>query len=198
MSAMPKPRKLTAIEYLAIEEKAEFKSEFFDGEMFVMSGATVWHNIIKDNIVGELHGKLKGGPCFTMSSDMRLNVTPTGLYTYPDLVIVCGRVEFDPLNANTITNPTVVVEVLSPSTETYDRGAKFRKYQKLASVKEIVFVSQDLPVVEVYARQSDGRWVLSTYDDPAGSFALSSVAVTVLLADVYRNVEFPPESPSQG
>jgi len=198
MSAITKPRKLTPIEYLAIEEKAEFKSEFFNGEMFAMSGASPWHCVVKDNLVLEIGNQLRGGPCFTMSSDMRLNVHPSGLYTYPDLLIVCGPMKFDPLNANTIMNPTIVVEVLSPSTMHYDRGAKLRKYQKLDSVKEIVLVSQDLPLVEVYARQPNGQWVYLTFDDVEGSFTLDSVQVSVPLVDIYRNVEFPtdPSTPS--
>lgn len=130
-----------------------------------------------------------------MSSDQRLKASRTGLYTYPDIMILCGPPEFDPQNANTILNPAVVIEVLSPSTEAYDRGVKFRHYQKLPSVREIVLVNQDEPVIEVFARQADGRWVLGTFEDQAGSFALTIVPVTVSLADVYRDVTFPDAPP---
>ncbi len=194
MSGIPKPRKLTVAEYLVIEAAAEIKSEFYDGEMFAMTGANPPHNIVKDNLVGELHARLKGESCRTMSSDQRVMIPRTGLYTYPDIVIVCGRPEYDPADANTLVNPVVVVEILSPSTEGYDRGAKFRHYQKLASIREIVLVSQTQPLVQVFARQADGRWLLTTCDDLAGEFALTSVPVAVPLADVYRDVEWPEDT----
>lgn len=181
-------------EYLAIEEKAETKCEFYDGEMFAMTGASPPHNIVKDNLVVEVGSRLKGGSYRTMSSDQRVHIPRTGLYTYPDLVIVCGRPEYDPADPNTLVNPVVVVEVLSPSTEGYDRGAKVRQYQKLASVREIVLVSQTQPLVQVFARQADGRWLLTTFDDLSGEFALTSVPVAVPLADVYRDVEWPDGS----
>ncbi|MFO0811351.1 MAG: Uma2 family endonuclease [Gemmataceae bacterium] len=191
MSAIPKPRKLTVAEYLAIEAKAETKSEFYDGEMFAMAGASPPHNFIKENLSVEVGSRLRGSRCRTLSGDQRVMIPRTGLYTYPDLVIVCGRPEFDPADPNTLINPVVVVEILSPSTERYDRGAKFRQYQKLASVGEIVLVSQDQPLVQVFARQPDGRWLLTTFDDPSGEFSLTSVPVAVPLADVYRDVEWP-------
>ncbi|MFY7950960.1 MAG: Uma2 family endonuclease [Armatimonadaceae bacterium] len=125
MSAVPK-RKLTVAEYLAIEKKAEFKSEFFNGEMFAMAGASRQHNRLKDNMVIRIGSQLLGGPCQTFSSDQRVLIDRTGLYCYPDLLIVCGEVETADDDEDTITNPRVVIEVLSPTTERYDRGAKFR------------------------------------------------------------------------
>lgn len=193
MSAVPKPKKLTVAEYLAIEEKAERKSEFFDGEMFLMAGAAPKHNYTKDNLVGELHGRLRGGPCRTVSSDQRLHVERVGLYTYPDILIICGQREFDPVDPMSLLNPLVIFEILSASTESYDRGAKFRRYQQIPSVREIVLVSTEIPLVQVFARQDDGRWVLSTFDDMDGAFALTSVPVNVPLVDVYRDVEFDVE-----
>src|SRR5436190_8120239 len=123
MSTAPK-MKLTPAEYLAIERQAEFKSEYYRGEMFAMAGASRQHCFVKDNLAGELHQQLKGGPCRSLTSDMRLKVEPTGLYTYPDIAIICGKPEFEDNEADTLLNPTVIAEVLSDSTEKYDRGTK--------------------------------------------------------------------------
>jgi Uma2 family endonuclease len=193
MSAVPK-RKLTEAEYLAIERAAEFKNEFFNGEMFAMAGASREHNAIKENLIVELGSRLKGSPCRTYSSDQRLKVSRTGLYTYPDIVIVCGQAEYAENDRDTLLNPTVVIEVLSPSTEKYDRGTKFRQYQKLPSLKEYVMVSQSEPVCERYARRPDGTWALTVVEDLAGELAFESVPARIPLADIYAGVEFPDES----
>ncbi len=188
MSAEPK-KKLTEDEYLAIERGAVFKSDFYDGEMFATAGASRAHNELKDNLIIEVGSQLKGGRCRTYSADMRVKVKRSGLYTYPDILIVCGPPEVDPKHPDTLLNPQVVIEILSDSTESYDRGAKFRHYKRLASVQEYVLVSQDLVQVERFVRQPDETWILTTYDDPAGDFALATVPVRVPLADVYRGVE---------
>lgn len=147
------------------------------------------HNEVKENLIGELYGRLKGGRCRTYSSDQRVKVDRTGLYTYPDLVIVCGKPEFAPNDPDTLVNPQVVIESLSKTTESYDRGKKFQHYKRLPSVQEYVLVSQDRMQIERLVRQPDETWVLTTFDDPAGEFALATVAVRVPLADVYRGVE---------
>lgn len=194
MTPVPKP-KLTEAEYLAIEEKAEFKSEFYRGEMFAMSGASYSHNLVKDNLAGELHQQLKGGPCRKLTSDMKVRVNRTGLYTYPDVVVVCGEPEFLEGRDDVLLNPTAIVEVLSPSTEKYDRGAKFRQYEQIPSLREIILVAQDEPVVERFVRLPDGTWnrVLVTGLDSELAFA--SVAARVRLADVYAGVTFPETPP---
>ncbi len=182
--------KLTAREYLAIESRAEFKSEFFNGEMFAMSGASPRHNFILENLSGELFGRLKGGPCRAASSDQRVLVDRTGLYTYPDLLIVCGPLELDPENSHTIINPTAIVEVLSPTTEKYDRGAKFRNYQQILSLKEYVLVAQDEAVIERFVRQSDGSWGLVSFVGLEATLAFTTVPVQIPLADVYAGISF--------
>ena len=141
MSAAPKPRKLTVAEYFALEEKAERRSEFYDGEMFAMAGASREHNAITRNLTAEFHNRLKEGPCQVFVADLRVKVDRTGLYTYPDLLIVCGPPEYAPENRDTLVNPKVVIEVLSPSTERYDRTTKFRHYKQLPSVMEYVLVA---------------------------------------------------------
>jgi Uma2 family endonuclease len=193
MTALPKA-KLTVAEYLAIERRAEFKSEFYDGEMFAMAGASLPHNAVTENLSVRIGGQILGGPCRTYSRDLRVRVERTGLYCYPDLVIVCGEPQMAEEDKDTLTNPRVVFEVLSPSTERYDRRTKYRHYQQLPSVQEYVLVAQDEALCEQFVRQADGSWthVLSVGLDAA--LELKSVPVAVPLADVYAGVTFPPEA----
>ena len=194
MTAVPK-KKLTVAEYLAIEKAAEFKSEFYDGEMFAMAGASREHNRVSYNLTVELGVRLRGGPCEGFAADLRVKVDPTGLYTYPDLGIVCGPGEYDPLDRDTLINPTVLIEVLSPSTERYDRTVKFRHYKQIESLREYVLVFQDEPAVERRVRQPDGRWVLGEVVGLAAEFVLDSVPLLVPIEDVYRGFAFPPSRP---
>lgn len=138
MTAVPKPHKLTVEEYLAIEEKAERRSEFYEGQMFLMAGTSWEHNLIYSNLFARLSAQLWGGSCRILGTDQRLKIERTGLYTYPDLLIVCGQPEFAPENRHTLINPKVVIEILSDSTEHYDRTTKFRHYKKLPSVMEYI------------------------------------------------------------
>jgi len=190
MSAAPK-RRLTIEEYFAIEREAPFKSEFFDGEVFAMAGATSHHNIIKSNIEGELYGRLKGGPCRTMSSDQRVKVDRTGLVAYPDIVIYCGKLEFAVEDQDTICNPVAIIEVLSPSTEKYNRGMKFRNYQLIPSFKEYILVDQDEAVCERFIRQEDGSWALVSFVGLESELAFTSVEARIPLKDIYAGVTFP-------
>jgi len=194
MSALPKPR-LTASQYLSIERRAQYKSEFFDGEMFAMAGASFKHNEIKDALIAALRAIFKAGRCRTLSSDQRVLVDRTGLYTYPDIVILCGPGEFDPIDPETLTNPSVIIEVLSPSTEKYDRGQKFRNYQQIASLQEYVLVAQDEPVIDRYIRQPDGAWGLISFVGLTETLAFISIAASVPLADIYAGVDFPDATP---
>lgn len=195
MSAVPK-RKLTAAEYLAIEKRAAFKSEFCRGEMFAMAGASRAHNEVKDALIAALRAAFRGGPCRTYSSDQRVLVDATGLYTYPDIVLLCGPAETDPNDPDTLTNPTAVIEVLSPTTERYDRGATFRNYQRVPSLREYVLVAQDEPVIDRFVRQADGSWGLVSFVGLDATLALTSAPARVPLADVYAGVEFPAPPPA--
>jgi Uma2 family endonuclease len=194
MSAIPKT-KLTVQEYLAMEEKAEFKSEFFQGEMFAMAGANPHHNFINENLSGELYAQLKGSRCRALSRDQRVCVDRTGLYTYPDLVIVCGKPEYAESDANSLTNPQVIIEVLSPSTERYDRTTKFRHYQQLPSVQEYILVSQDEAMCERFTRQDDGSWAMVAFVGLEEMLQLKTVTVAVPLTDIYASVIFPDPPP---
>ena len=180
----------TAEEYLALERQADYKSEYVDGEIFALAGASEPHNLIVTNCVGELRQQLKGKPCKLYSSDMRVQLAKSRRYTYPDLVIVCGKAEFTDETRDTLTNPTLIIEVLSPSTESYDRGEKFEQYRKLDSLQTYVLVSQDKPLVEVFERQEGGRWLLSEYGGLDSSAPLPNINCELQLSEVYDRIDF--------
>ena len=195
MSTQPKTL-LTPAEYLAIERVAEFKSEFYRGEMFAMAGASRRHNQIVANIVGEFRERFKNGPCQIYPSDLRVRITPTGLYTYPDATIVCGENEFEDDQLDTLLNPTVVFEVLSDTTESYDRGTKVSHYRRLPSVQEYVLIAQNRASVECYVRQATGGWLLHEATTLEEHVRFDSVDVDVPMSEIYRNVEFDPADAS--
>jgi Uma2 family endonuclease len=188
LSSQPKTQ-LTPKEYLAIERKAEYKSEYFNGEMFAMGGASERHVLIVTNVVAELRGQLRRRPCTVYSTDLRVRVSPTGLYTYPDVVVVCGQAQFADDQKDTLLNPTLIVEVLSESTKDYDRGEKFEHYRSLASLNEYVLIAQDKHHVEHFVRQSDNRWLLSETNRLEDTIHLSSIDCDLALAEVYDKVE---------
>jgi Uma2 family endonuclease len=190
-------RKLSPQEYLVQERQADFKSEYLRGEVFAMAGASYEHTLIKDNLAGETRNQLKGGPCHVLTSDMRVKVSPTGLYTYPDIAIVCDPPKFEDEEFDTLLNPRVIVEVLSDSTEKYDRGDKFRHYRLVPSLQEYILVAQDRPLVERYVRQADDSWNLTAFEGLSQTFVFSSVPVRVSLAEIYAGVEFPKPSNSK-
>jgi Uma2 family endonuclease len=179
---------ITAAEYLEIERKAEIKSEYIAGRMYAMSGASRQHNLIAGNTLSEIHPQLRGKDCQAYVSDMRVKVSPTGIYTYPDVVAVCGEPRFEDAHVDTLLNPTVIVEVLSRSTEAYDRGEKFAHYRRIESLREYVLVAQDKIRIEHYRRDGE-EWVLSEISDPAGILHLPSIDCQVSVAAMYEKVE---------
>lgn len=183
-------RKLTESEYLEIERAAEFKSEFFDGEVFAMSGGSPRHSLIAVNFVSELRRVLRGKPCRPYNSDLRIKVEASGLITYPDLSVVCGPLEFLDEHGDTVVNPTLIIEVLSPSTEGYDRGKKFDNYRLIPSLREYVLVSQERPFIARYFKKDDGEWVLRDASGVEAVLHLDSLDETVSLAEIYLDVEF--------
>ncbi len=188
MSLQPKTY-LTPEEYLAIERKAEYKSEYFNGEMFAMAGASERHVLIVTNLVAELRGQLRRRPCTVYSTDLRVRVSSTGLYTYPDVVVVCGQPQFADDQKDTLLNPTLIIEVLSDSTKDYDRGGKFQHYRALASLTEYVLVAQDKCHVEHYVRQPENRWLLSETNELKDTIHLSSIECNLALVEVYDKVD---------
>ena len=191
--SLPEPlRRLTEAEYLEIERAAEFKSEFFDGEMFAMAGGTPQHSLIATNLAGEFRNRLKAGPCVTYNTDLRIKVEATGLCTYPDLSVICGPLQFAEGTDDTAVNPTVIVEVLSDSTEAYDRGKKFEHCRQITTLQEYLLVSQKEPRIEQFIRQPDGRWVLNEAAGLEARLELPSLRISLSLAEVFAKVHFVP------
>ena len=189
MSTHPKTR-ITPEEYLALERRAEIKSEYLDGEVFATSGTTLLHNIIVLNIATELNTQFMDRPCQVYSSDLRVKVSPTGLYTYPDIAAVCGEPQLEDDHFDTLLNPELIIEVLSDSTESYDRGKKFAHYRTIESLGEYVLVSQTECRIERFGRQEDGNWLHTECTDPDGSIELRTVACRLSLSRVYHKVNF--------
>jgi Uma2 family endonuclease len=184
---------LTPEQYLEIERKAEFKSEYYQGEMFAMAGGTIRHGTIVINLGRELSLQLKAKPCSAYSSDVRLRVSPAGLYTYPDLMAVCGEHQYADDQKDTVLNPVVIIEVQSDSTRDYDLGRKFQLYRTLRSLREYLTVAQDEPHIEHWIRQEENRGVLSEFNDLSQSIQLTSIDCVLSLAEVYDKVDWPEQ-----
>jgi Uma2 family endonuclease len=178
-------------EYLALERKAEHKSEYHAGEIFAMTGASLKHNRITLNIGSELNVRLKTRDCQAFASDMRVHVPATGLYTYPDVVVICGEPELEDEHFDTLLNPVLIVEVLSKSTENYDRGGKFRDYRSIPSFAEYLLVAQDEYSVEQFTKQTDGRWLLSEHRSLEDVVRLDSINCSLSLREIYDKVSLP-------
>lgn len=192
MAGAPLPL-LTAEEYLLAERRAETKSEYLDGVVVAMTGASRGHNLIVGNVLGELREQLLHRPCEIYPSDMRVKIPAARVYTYPDVIVACGEPLFEDDEVDTLLTPTVIVEVLSPSTESYDRGQKFAWYRTLSSLSDYLLVAQSAPAVEHLARQPDGSWVLRDYQKLDDIIALPSIQCTLSLSRVYLKVKLPGE-----
>jgi len=180
----------TPEQYLALERQASYKSEYVNGGIFAMAGASREHNQIAFNIAGELHGQLKNRPCLAYINDMRVKVNATGLYTYPDVAALCGEPQFEDEQMDTLLNPSIIIEILSPSTEAYDRGDKFAHYRRLSSLMEYVLIAQDKVRVEHYIRQ-DKRWVLTELGSLDDKLGLVSIQCEIPLREIYAKVDLP-------
>lgn len=196
----------TVEEYLALERGSEERHEFLDGEIYAMAGESNEHADISVNLVVELGSQLKGTPCRVWTKDSKVLSGPAirsyksikGLFCYPDIVVVCGEPRFLDEHRDVLLNPTLIIEVLSPSTESFDRGEKFWRYRThLVSLTDYVQVSQALPLIEHFRRQSNDEWVLSTVSDMAGSLHLASINCTLRMSEVYDRVTFPEEEPPE-
>lgn len=189
MSSITKSPFVTPQEYLERERAAETKHEYYNGEIFAMSGGSPSHNQISANVSGALWQRLRDRDCIVYSSDQRVKVSHSGLYTYPDLTVVCGEGEFDDEVGDTLLNPKVLFEVLSPSTADYDRGGKFKHYRGLPSLQEYVMISQDRPLIEHFVRDGE-RWVLTEIDSIADSLIINALECELPLAEIYLKVRF--------
>ncbi len=189
MSSAAEKRRATPREYLALERLAENRHEFLNREIIAMAGASRPHNLITHNLNRVIGNQLVNRPCEVYSSDMRVLVEATGDFSYPDVAVVCGRPQFLDAELDTLLNPTVVIEVLSPSTERNDRGPKFARYRRIESLQEYVLIAQDHRLVEQYVRQGE-RWLFSELKEPDHVLRLASIDCAVTLSEIYAKVSF--------
>ncbi len=192
----------TVDEYLAQERASEERHEYLDGQIYAMAGESPEHGAICINIGGQLYNQLRGRPCQTFSKDMKVRSGPIpkmrhmtrGLYSYPDLLVVCGELKFHDRHRDVLINPAVIIEVLSPTTEGFDRGEKWTRYQTwLPELTDYLLVSQSKPQLEHYHRQASGEWLYSLVNELEKSVHLNSIKCTLQLADVYDRITFPIE-----
>jgi Uma2 family endonuclease len=188
-SPVDKPRPVTPAEYLALEASSDAKHEYLNGQVFAMAGASPKHNLVSGNVIRALGERLRARKCAVMPSDQHVYVEATGLGTYPDVTVLCTAAKYHPDFPRSLLNPSILVEVLSPSTEAYDRGAKFDHYSHVASLQEYVLVATDRFAVDHYRREADGTWRLTTARGLEAVVRFPSVDVTVPLAEVYENLE---------
>jgi Uma2 family endonuclease len=199
MNAQPqkKPR-MTPEKYLQFDHDSDIKYEYFDGDVFAMTGGSLNHNQISINIASQLKSTLRGSPCRPLASDMRVKVNEIDKYTYPDIVVVCGNIELEKVKGvETLLNPVVIIEILSDSTEAYDRGKKFTHYRLIPSLREYILVSQDYCNVEQFSRGDRGIWhILDPCMDMERSITIESIDCELLLSDIYELVDFETDSDS--
>jgi len=180
--------KITAREYLELERRADVRHEFYDGEIFAMAGASRAHSLIVANLVAALLPQAKTRGCELYPNDMRVRVPSTELYTYPDLVLVCGEPEFEDSEHDTLLNPVLIVEVLSPSTESYDRGEKFAHYRTIPSLVDYLLIDQQRLSVEHYVRHENGHWLFTAADQRGGAVTLVALEHRLELAEIYDGI----------
>jgi Uma2 family endonuclease len=187
-----KTARFTAPEdYLAFEREAEFRHEYLDGEIYEMAGESLSHSRVCINLGGEVREKLKGKPCEALSPNMKVRTSSASLFSYPDLTVVCGEPQFHDVKKDVLTNPQVIFEVLSPSTEIYDRTTKFQKY-RLGSqtLTDYILVSQDKAFVEHFSKQTDGNWIYRSYAEIEDMLTIETIEIELSLREIYDRVEF--------
>src|SRR5215204_792812 len=189
LSQEQNPIRMTEAAYLEFERASETKHEFYNGEVFAMAGATYEHNMIFMSTSNILYNQLRGKPYRAIPSDQRIRIK-TGLYTYPDLSVVCGEPQFAPNAFDTIVNPIVLIEILSKSSEAYDRGEKFQNYREIKTLQHYILISQTKPRIEGYTKGEDGKWTLTDAVGLEAILDIPSINCTLALADVYENVTF--------
>ena len=182
--------RLTEEQYLAIERTAEFKSEFLDGEVFAMSGVSLQHTRLEVNLLAALSNRLRGTGCEVLASNMRVRVGQSGMYTYPDICVVRGKPALADDHQDNLVNPIALFEILSPSTEKYDRGLKFQSYRTIESLKDYILVDQNKIRIEHYTRQTGNTWTLRDYQHPDEELRIDAIDVSIPLNEIYERVEF--------
>jgi Uma2 family endonuclease len=185
----PAVKHISIAEYLEMERAAIEKHEYYKGEIFAMSGARVKHNRIQMNFLGATHGFLRGKDCEVFGSDLRIHIPSNSLFTYPDAVIICNGLELLDEEFDTVLNPKVIVEVLSKSTQSYDRGDKFNLYRAIPSLKEYIMISSETIGLEHYIKQENNTWLLKEYSQLSDSLLIQSIDFSILLSELYAGVE---------
>ena len=182
----------TVQEYLTFERGSPERHEYHDGEIFVMTGGSINHSLIVANVIRQLGNRLEGKPCRVYDANLRLRIPRKVLYTYPDVTVICGQPKVDPDDSagHTVINPRLIVEVLSPSTEAYDRGEKFDRYRELDTLQEYVLVSQSVPRIEIFFRQQNGNWLFTPVSGVEKAARLNSLEIEMPLGAAYAGVEF--------
>ena len=188
MIAQPKPA-LSEEAYLASERISSIKHEYYNGHIYAMSGGKEPHNLIAGNTLASLHSQLRRKPCRVYPSHMRVKVLRTGLNTYPDIVVICGQPQFTDAIRDTITNPAIIIEILSPSTERYDRGMKFQNYRTIDTLQDYILIAQDHHHIEHYIRQQNGQWLLEEVTNLDEEIHIQSIECMLRLDDVYEKVD---------
>jgi Uma2 family endonuclease len=197
MVAVRKQPFITPQAYLEQEREATVKNEYIDGQIHAMSGASRQHNRITIDVATLINVQLRSGPCELFANDMRVKVNDASLYTYPDVVVACGEARFEDAALDTLLNPTLIIEVLSESTEKYDRGKKFAHYQRIETLQEYVLISQDEARIECYTRQAGNRWTLNIVTSLTEEMPLVSIECVLPLAEVYARVRFELEETAE-
>ncbi len=185
-------KRYTPSAYFQFEESAQEKHEYENGEVFVLSGGTFIHGLISGNIITALNNARNGRNCSTVGSDVKVGVQEYDSFVYPDAMVICGKIEYAEGRRDVIKNPVLIVEVLSESTESYDRGRKFKKYQSLPSFREYVLVSQNEPIIETFFRQDDQHWLYILTEGLEAAIHLHTIDSRIKLSDVYQRVEWAP------
>lgn len=188
MASQPVLR-FTPEQYLEIERAAATRSEYLNGEMFAMAGGSFRQSAIVASLARRLGNALEGKGCFVLVQDMRTRTAYDGLYTYPDVSVVCGKPQFADQRQDVLTNPTLIIEVLSPSTEGYDRGAKFAQYRQVESLREYVLIAQNEPRVEVFRKQPSGQWLLFEFTGSDATAVFESIGCSLALEEIYANTD---------
>ncbi len=192
MSAQPETQ-LSPEAYLRLERQRPYKSEYLAGQVYALAGGSHRHNMIVANVLAALHSQLRRRPCIVYPSDLRVHVPGVKYYTYPDVSVACDPLHFADDEQDTLLNPVVLIEVLSRSTENYDRGRKFKLYRAIPSFQEYLLVAQDSIHIEHYVRQPDNQWLFVDVDDPGTTIQLASIQCQLLVADIYEKVALAPD-----
>ncbi len=185
---VPTYTKMSVAEYLSFERSSETKHEYIAGHILAMSGASAAHNVITVNTLAVIHSQVSQRGCTVFPSDMRLGIVQQNIYVYPDITVVCGDVEFSDTEQDTLLNPTIIIEVLSPSTENYDRGKKSHYYRAIPTLQEYLLIAQDEPYIEHFVRYSAHQWLFSEVTAAQESIHLVSIDCTLQLKDIYNKI----------